>query len=123
VVCFPSMTQLHDTAGNTVSAMFVVHDISASYLAAKHTQNVLVGLTVVSMLLGALMFLALLNRLVFRRLALIIAAATQVVGGDYESEIHVTSDDEVGRLEELFEQFRQVFVDVLSHVPELQGKR
>jgi hypothetical protein len=52
------------------------------------------------------------------------------VGGDFESEIHVGSNDEIGSFEQLFEQFRRVFVDLLASipepeetvVPELQGK-
>jgi HAMP domain-containing protein len=65
----------------------------------------------------------LLTRLVFRRLDHIVMVATRVVGGDYKTEIRVSSDDEVGQFEQLFEQFRQVFVDVLNHVPELQEQK
>lgn len=111
---------IRDAAGNTVGAMFVVRDISDFYLAMRHTQNVLVGLTVAALALGGVLILLLLNQLVFRRLDHIIVVATRVVGGDYKTEINVSSDDEVGQFERLFEQFRRVFVDVLSHVPELQ---
>lgn len=113
---------IHDAAGNTVGAMFVVRDISGFYLAMRHTQDVLVGLTVVALALGGLLILLLLNRLVFRRLDHIISVATRVVGGDYSTEIRVSSDDEVGQFERLFEQFRRVFVDVLAHVPEFQDR-
>lgn len=111
---------IHDAAGNTVGAMFVVRDISSFYLAMRHTTNVLVGVTVAALAIGTMFILTLLNRLVFRRLEHIISVATRVVGGDYQTEIQVTSDDEVGQFEQLFEQFRQVFIDVLAHVPELQ---
>ncbi len=113
---------IRDAAGNTVGAMFVVRDISAVYVAMQHTQNILVLLTVVSLTVGILLVLTLLNRLVFRRLKHIITVATRVVGGDYETEIRVGSDDEVGQFEQLFEQFRRVFVDLLAHLPELQEK-
>jgi len=113
---------IHDAAGNTVGAMFVVRDISATYVAMRHTQNVLVLLTTVALTLGIVMVLTLLTRLVFRRLEHIIVVATRVVGGDYETEIRVSSDDEVGQFEQLFEQFRRVFVDLLAHVPEFQEK-
>jgi HAMP domain-containing protein len=113
---------IYDAAGNTVGAMFVVRDISSFYLAMRHTQNVLVLLTVVALTLGIAMVLTLLNRLVFRRLNHIIAVATRVVGGDYLTEIRISSDDEVGQFELLFEQFRRVFVDLLGHVPEFQEK-
>jgi HAMP domain-containing protein len=111
---------VRDASGNTVGAMFVVRDISSFYLVMKHTQQVLILVTVVALALGTLLVLTLLTRLVFRRLDHIVVVATRVVGGDYKTEIHVSSDDEVGQFELLFEQFRRVFVDVLAHVPELQ---
>ncbi len=113
---------IHDAAGDTVGAMFVVHDISASYVAMRRTQNILVALTVVTLTLGMFLWLTVLNRLVFRRLDHIIVVATRVVGGDYASEIQISNDDEIGQFEQLFEQFRRVFVDVMAHVPELQEK-
>ncbi len=111
---------IHDAAGNTVGAMFVVRDISSFYLAMWHTQNVLVGLTIAALALGGMLISGMLGRLVFRRLDHIIVVATRVVGGDYATEIKVSSDDEVGQFEELFEQFRRVFVDVLAQVPAFQ---
>jgi len=116
---FPIYTVAHDTVG----AMFVVRDISPVYLAMRQTQNRLVLLIAVAMLAGAILLLSLLTRLVFRRLEHIIAVATRVVGGDYQTEIRVSSEDEIGQFERLFEQFRCVFVDVLSHLPEFQTKQ
>jgi HAMP domain-containing protein len=112
---------IQDAAGNTVGAMFVVRDISGFYLSMRRTQNVLVILMVVALALGTFMVLSLLSRLVFRRLEHIIVAATRVVGGDYESEIQVSSGDEVGQFEQLFEQFRCVFVDVLKQASQMQA--
>ena len=111
---------IRDASGKTVGAMFVVRNISEFYLAMQHTQKVLVLMTVVALTLGMVMVLMLLNRLVFRRLQHIIRIATRVVGGDYESEIRVSSHDEVGELELLFEQFRSVFVTLLTGVSGLQ---
>ena len=100
----------------------MVRDISAFYRAMVRTRNILVLVTVVALALGIFLVLVLLNRLVFRRLDHIIMVATRVVGGDYETEIRVSSDDEVGQFEQLFEQFRRVFLDLMAHVPELQEK-
>jgi methyl-accepting chemotaxis protein len=111
---------IYDAAGNTVGAMFVVRDISAVYIAMRHTQNILISVIVLSLLLGIVLVLTLLDSLVFKRLKHIIRVATRVVGGDFESEIKVSSDDEVGQLEQLFEQFRRVFVDVLKQIGETQ---
>jgi methyl-accepting chemotaxis protein len=113
---------IRDAAGKNVGAMFVVRDVSSVYATMRHTQYVLVLLIVISLTLGMLLVLTLLDNLVFRRLQHIIAVATRVVGGDFESEIRVKSEDEVGQCEQLFEQFRRVFVDLLSHMPELQEK-
>ena len=110
---------IRDASGKTVGAMFVIRNISEFYLAMQHTQNVIVLMTIAALSLGMLMVLMLLNRLVFRRLQHIIRIATRVVGGDYESEIQVSSNDEVGEFELLFEQFRSVFVTLLTGVSAL----
>jgi signal transduction histidine kinase len=98
---------IRDAAGNTVGAMFVVRDISRFYLAMKHTQNVLIGVTVAAWLLVTLLVLFLLNSLVFRRLDRIMVAATRVVGGDYHTPLKVNQMSKWAKLEELFEQFRR----------------
>jgi hypothetical protein len=64
-----------------------------------------------------------LNRLVFQHLDHIIQVATRVVGGDFETQIQVGSRDEIGSFEQLFEQFRSVFVDLLASVPHFEEKR
>jgi HAMP domain-containing protein len=114
---------IRDAAGNSVGAMFVVRDISSFYVAMRRTQTILILSLVGVLTLGMALVLVLLNTLVFQRLERIIKVATRVVGGDYDSEIRVTSDDEVGQFEQLFEQFRRVFLHVLAHVPELQAKQ
>jgi HAMP domain-containing protein len=113
---------IRDVAGNKVGAVFVVRDISNFYQSMQRTEIIFAVSTVVAVLIGTGIFLLMLSRLIFQRLERILQAATRVVGGDYGTEIKVTSDDEVGQFEQLFEQFRQVFVYVLSHVPELQPK-
>lgn len=113
---------IKDAAGNNVGAIFVVRDISSFYLSMRHTEDIIVMLMIVAIVIGTAVFLAMLNGLIFKRLEHIIKVATRVVGGDYGSEIKVSSDDEVGQFEQLFEQFRLVFVNVLAHVPELQDK-
>lgn len=114
---------IRDAAGNTVGAMFVVRDISDVYSSMKKTQNVLLVLTFVSLSGGILILLFLLNRFIFKRLERILTAATRLVGGDFETPIKTDSDDEVGKLEQLFEQFRNIFVSVLAEMSEAQTKK
>ena len=112
-----------DAANDTVGAMFVVRDISSVYVSMRRTQNLLVLSSVFALSLGAFLILTLLNRLVFRRLTHIIVVATRVVGGDFESKIQVDSNDEIGQFEQLFEQFRCIFVDLLASTPEFQERK
>jgi len=109
---------IHDAAGNAVGAIFVVRDITDFYVSVRQTQLVLMAVTVVVLALGAIVVVVLLNRLVFQRLRDIIQVATRVVGGAYHTAIQVSGNDEVSQFEQLFEQFRHVFVDVLSQVPQ-----
>jgi hypothetical protein len=47
--------------------------------------------------------------------------ATRVVGGEFGSAIVSASDDEVGKLEQLFEQFRIIFVGVVDELSSRQA--
>jgi len=116
---FPIFDASHAVAGG----MFVVRDISGVYRTLRQTQTRLIVLSVSSLLIGALVLIVLLNRVVFRRLQHIIGVATRVVGGDYDSAIQVSSTDEIGQFERLFEQFRCVFVDALQHTAEVEQKK
>jgi len=109
---------IRDAGGDTVGAMFVVRDITAVYTEMRKTQNILLAVTVASLSIGILLVLMLLNRFIFNRLQRILTAATRLVGGDFETKIKTNSDDEVGQLEQLFEQFRNIFVSVLSEMSE-----
>jgi HAMP domain-containing protein len=111
---------IFDATHNTVGAMFVVRNISAVYISMRNTQRLLVTMSVIGLTFAALLMIALLNRLIFRRLQHIIRVATRVVGGDFETEIVVDSDDEIGQFEQLFEQFRCVFVDLMASVSQHQ---
>jgi HAMP domain-containing protein len=89
----------------------------------RRTQNILLGLTFVSLVGGIVLLLLLLNHFIFKRLQRILTAATRLVGGDFETPIRTDSDDEVGKLEQLFEQFRNIFVSVLAEMSEAQTKK
>jgi HAMP domain-containing protein len=113
---------IYDTSHNTVGAMFVVRDISGVYVSMRNTQRTLVALSVIGLVFGCGLVMLMLTRLVFSRLQHIIRVATRVVGGDFETEIQVETDDEIGQFEQLFDQFRRVFVNVLSEMSELQER-
>jgi methyl-accepting chemotaxis protein len=113
---------IRDASGQAVGAMFVLRDISDVYHTMRKTQEILLVVTVLSLVLGIVLLLALLNRFVFKRLNQIIVAATRLVGGDFETEIKIASEDEVGKLEQLFEQFRHIFIDVMKQMTAMQDK-
>ena len=108
--------------GENVGAIFVVRDVSAFYQSMRRTQYILGSVIVAALAVGTFLVMLMLNHFLFRRLEHLRAEAVRTVGGDYETAIKVRSDDEVGHIESLFEQFRRLFVHALSNVPELQGK-
>jgi len=110
-----------DAGGENVDAIFVGRDILSFYTEMRRTEMIFTGVIVVAILIGTAMFLWMLARLIFRGVESIIALATRIVDGKYETEVVVSSDDEVGPFESLFEQLRRVFGGVLQHVPELEG--
>jgi len=105
---------ISDAANRTVGGLFVVRDITDTYSQLVRTRKNLSAVIIVAMGVCGLVLLVMLTYMVFRRLDRIITVATRVVGGDFECQIKISSDDEIGRFEQLFEQFRVVFVNLLE---------
>lgn len=107
---------LRDITGETVGGLFVLRDITGIHAQAKETQNqALATVFVLLGLIGAGM-VTLFHRLIVVRLERLIKVATRVVGGEFETQVVPSAQDEIGRFESLFEQFRSVFVDLVRQM-------
>ncbi len=111
---------VYDVANRKVGGVFIIKDITPIYKGMKATQTKIIGSIVVLIIIISIAMLLMVNRFIFVRLDNMINIATRVVGGDYNTKIVPAADDEVGKFESLFEQFRTVFVNVLS---ELEKKK
>jgi len=113
---------LIDASGKQIGGVFVLHDISdlENGLANVRSSSVLATVVLMLVLCGALVLV--LNRLVFARLRHTMDVATRVVGGEFQTSILPASDDEVGKLEAMIEQFRALFVDVVQDLETRQEK-
>jgi HAMP domain-containing protein len=113
---------LYDAANRAFGGIFVEHDITALQQGMEHVQKLSVVALLVLTLLLCLAIAIVLQRLVFVRLKRTMDVVTRVVGGEFNKQIVPTSADEVGRLEELFEQFRSIFVGLVDDVSKQQGE-
>jgi HAMP domain-containing protein len=111
-----------DAANRKVGGMFVLRDITANYARLGYIRNVLTAVIIGAMAVCSLVLMLMLSRMVFRRLDNIVRVATRVVGGDFETRIEASSTDEIGQFEKLFEQFREVFVNLLHEVQALHPR-
>jgi HAMP domain-containing protein len=115
-----------DAAGRRVGGLFVAHDISAlraNMLAAR--RGIYALLVLVAAVLAALL-VALVNRLVVRRLDQMIATmedlSVRLAGGDYDvAAPRPSSRDEIGRFEEFFGRFLQVVTGLLRELARRRG--
>jgi methyl-accepting chemotaxis protein len=105
---------IKDAASAKVGAIFVLVDITSAYSDLQRTKMLTIATTVGLIVLVCLVLLFLLSGLVFRRLAEIVRVATRLVGGDYQTPVVVSKADEIGQFEQLFEQLRLVFVNLLE---------
>lgn len=105
---------LIDLANKNIGGVFVEHDITPLYTGMQSVRTSAIIAIVILMVFISIVIAALLNSLVFTRLSKTMDVATRMVGGDYETQIVPGSDDEVGRLELLLEQFRNVFVNTIK---------
>ena len=111
---------IHDAVGTPIGGIFLRHDITALYQGMRRVQTTAVVAIALLMLLLSVAMALMLNRLVFLRLKRTMETATRVVGGEFSEQIIPASDDEVGKLELLFEQFRSIFVGVVDDLSKLQ---
>ncbi len=114
---------IYDTGKQKVGAIFLLHEITKLSNEMRQTELNVILSVLVTMLLIILLLTVMLNKLIIKRLNNIVSIATRVVGGDFESKIQPSSTDEIGQFESLFEQFRQVFVNLMKELEELQNKK
>jgi hypothetical protein len=109
---------LHAAGGAKVGAVFILSDMTALHQLAQ--QAMVRGFLAIVVLMGitGLVMCVLFNRLIVARLERLIRVATRVVGGEFNLEVVPSAHDELGKFEELFEQFRRVFVDLIGSMEE-----
>ena len=107
---------LTNALGQTTGGIFVRHDVTELYNGMQRVQNLAIATILVVLLVVSVMLFVILNKLVFARLKQTMDTATRVVGGDFERQIIPVSNDEVGKLEALLEQFRAIFVNVVNEL-------
>jgi methyl-accepting chemotaxis protein len=105
---------IRDVSSAKVGAVFVLVDITSIYTDLQQTKKLTIATTVALIVVVCVVLLLLLSSLVFRRLAEITRVATRLVGGDYQTPVTSSKSDEIGHFEELFEQLRLVFVNLLE---------
>ncbi len=114
-----SVFPVKTAAGKKLAAVFVLRDITPIYSQLQDMQNKAILYIVVLMVVISVIMIAVFNSLIIKRLRNMVDIATRVVGGDYNMQIAATSNDEIGKFESLFEQFRTVFVSLVN---ELENK-
>ncbi len=117
------MFPLYAADKTKVGAVFILHDVTEAYLDMKATEMRVLTAVGITMLVIILLFIFVLNKLIFKKLDNIVSVATRVVGGDFEKQIIPGEQDEIGKFESLFEQFRQVFVNMLKEHDDLLNKK
>ncbi len=93
-------------------------DITDVYRHARTTAIMTIGVIFLLIIVMSLAMAFMMDRLVFRRIDRVIDKTTRFVGGDAASVIAVEGDDEVGKVETLLDQLRQLFVHTTLRLPQ-----
>ena len=118
-----SVFPILDASGAKVGGIFVLVDITKVYSDLQATKKATLGMLGVLIVAICLVLILLLTVLVFRRLAVITNVATRLVGGDYQTPVKVSTTDEIGTFEQLFEQLRLIFVNLIEEHEKLSNKK
>lgn len=100
--------------GALLGNAYVVNPVGSIHRVMRGAPGrVMVAFLVLAVVLS-LIIVTLLGRLIFRRLDAVVEAATRVAGGEFDRQIPVTRNDEVGKLENLVEQMRSIISTLVS---------
>ncbi len=115
-----SIFPIYDAGHRKVGGIFVLYNIThiQESLKSAFLYSILsvAGISLILMLV----IIVFLNKLILKRLGKVTRAVTLLVGGDYETRIEPSGDDEIGKFEKLFERFRTVFANAIHEVEKLQ---
>ena len=92
-------------------------DVTDVYQHARMTALLTSAVIMALVLIMSLVIAFMMDRLVFRRIDRVIDKTTRFVGGDAASVIVVEGDDEVGKVETLLDQLRQLFAFTTAQLP------
>ncbi|MFA5975189.1 MAG: cache domain-containing protein [Elusimicrobiota bacterium] len=114
-----------DPTRQKIGGLFVLRDakdVASTYYSFRQMEQRLLVVILVIIVIIPLLIMILLRRLIFNRIDHIVQVATKVVGGDFAAQVTMSSDDEIGELESLFEQLRAIFFYVLTLLDKAQRK-
>jgi Double sensory domain of two-component sensor kinase len=115
-----SVFPVRDAEGAPVGAVFVLSNVTDVLASTQRMRAYsLAGVAALMAVLSGALVLGL-RSLVFARLDATRMAILRLVGGDFDSKIVPNTDDEIGQIEHLLEQFRKVFVNTVN---ELSGSK
>lgn len=107
---------IYDANKNKAGGIFFLQNVSDVNAEMASTRNMIVVFIIIQAIVICIVLIVLMIQLVFKRLASMTERITRVVGGDFLTKIEINKSDEIGKFESLFEQFRQVFVDMLQQL-------
>lgn len=105
---------VRDVRNRKVGAIIVVKDITFVYSSLKSAKQKAVVMILIVAFIASFVVITAINRLIFKRLASMKSCITKVVGGDYYTCIKPSAQDEIGEFENLIENFRAVFVNLID---------
>lgn len=117
-VSLRAIVPLVDDKGQRSGGIVLETDITDVYSHARMTAFLTMGVILFLVIVMSLAIALMMDRLVFRRIDRVIDKITRFVGGDAASVIAVEGNDEVGKVETLLDQLRQLFVHTTGRLSE-----
>jgi HAMP domain-containing protein len=114
---------LYDAGGDRVGSVVTINDITAIETSFEQASWNMLLTTVIGVILIAGIMALLVSRIVITPLERMVEATTRVAGGDFLATVDVKSHDEIGRMAELINQFKQMMINTASELKKLRAKR
>lgn len=111
---------LYDAGNKKVGAVITLDDFTAVEQTYQKAGFNMLLITLAGTLIISMIMILVVSLVVIWPLDKVVNATTRVVGGDFTAKVEVKSNDEIGTLAKMIEEFKRIMVDTAQELEQLR---
>lgn len=114
---------LYDASGKKVGSVITIDDFTIIDQAYKKASLNMLFITLGGAFIISIIMILMVSYVVIWPLDKVVNATTRVVGGDFSATVEVNSNDEIGTLAKMIEEFKRIMIDTAQELEQLRKSK